>query len=120
MAKHSRPDQSRELRRSLHSQKPQGTVGPPVDGAGDKFLPVPVSPVIRTVESVGANLDTRREPRAGGGNPTISSNIDALSISSAQRNVLVVKSAVQPVAILDIGRVRHTTVGRSVFIQVGL
>src|SRR6266704_527162 len=46
-------------------------------------LPVPVSPVISTVESVGATLDTcDRTVRSRGETPTISSNIDVLSISS--------------------------------------
>src|SRR5580658_7356067 len=46
-------------------------------------LPVPVSPVIRTVESVAATLDTREITGWRAGEvPTISSNIDALSISS--------------------------------------
>ncbi len=46
-------------------------------------LPVPVSPVIRTVESVGATLDTPESTaRSAGEIPTISSNIDAWSISS--------------------------------------
>ena len=46
-------------------------------------LPVPVSPVIRTVESVGATLATRaRTACRAGDSPTISSNMEALSISS--------------------------------------
>jgi hypothetical protein len=46
-------------------------------------LPVPVSPVIRTVESVGATFVTLENTlRNPGEAPTISSNIDALSISS--------------------------------------
>src|ERR1700719_548322 len=46
-------------------------------------LPVPVSPVIRTLESAGATLDMRESTFCRGGEvPTICSNIDALSISS--------------------------------------
>src|ERR1700678_3787295 len=46
-------------------------------------FPVPVSPVIRTVESVGATLAMRdRTAFRGLEVPTISSNIEALSISS--------------------------------------
>ena len=46
-------------------------------------LPVPVSPVIRTVESLRATLDTRESTAVSAGDaPTISSNIEALSISS--------------------------------------
>ena len=46
-------------------------------------LPVPVSPVIRTVESVGATLEMReRTDFKAEEVPTISSNIEALSISS--------------------------------------
>ena len=46
-------------------------------------LPVPVSPVMRTVESVGATFVTlRKHGPKGARGPTISSNIDALSISS--------------------------------------
>ena len=46
-------------------------------------FPVPVSPVIRTLESVGATLEMRESTfRRGAEIPTISSNIDALSSSS--------------------------------------
>ena len=46
-------------------------------------LPVPVSPVIKTVESVGATFDTRdNTARKAGEVPTISSNMDAASTSS--------------------------------------
>src|SRR5260370_12829308 len=46
-------------------------------------LPVPVSPVTRTLESVGATLDMRESTTCRGGEvPTICSNIDDLSISS--------------------------------------
>src|SRR5258708_11141826 len=46
-------------------------------------LPVPVSPVIRTVESVGPTLAIRERTAFRGIDvPTISSNIEALSISS--------------------------------------
>src|SRR6266852_6309815 len=46
-------------------------------------LPVPVSPVIRTVESVGATLETRESTACSTREtPTISSNIEALTISS--------------------------------------
>ena len=51
-------------------------------GAGNKFL-APISPVTRTVESVGATLDRRESTVCRAEEfPTISSNIDALSISS--------------------------------------
>src|SRR5258708_4326392 len=46
-------------------------------------LPVPVSPVMRTVESLGATLEMRDSTAFKAGEvPTISSNIEALSISS--------------------------------------
>jgi len=46
-------------------------------------FPVPVSPVMRTVESVGATCDTRASTALSGADvPTISSNIDAWSTSS--------------------------------------
>ena len=46
-------------------------------------LPVPVSPMMRTVESVGATFVTLEStPRNAREAPTISSNIDVLSISS--------------------------------------
>jgi hypothetical protein len=46
-------------------------------------FPVPVSPVMRTVESVGATFDTSVSTDCSGAEtPTISSNIDVLSISS--------------------------------------
>ena len=61
------------------------------DARGDRLwiaramssFPVPVSPVMRTVESVGATLD-RSDSTAlrGGDDPTISSNIEVLSTSS--------------------------------------
>ena len=54
-------------------------------------LPVPVSPVISTVESVGATLDTcDRTVRSGGEVPTISSNMEVLPISSRSPTVNVV------------------------------
>src|SRR5260221_8826794 len=46
-------------------------------------LPVPVSPVMRTVESLGATLEMRESTACKAGEvPTSSSNIDALLISS--------------------------------------
>ncbi len=46
-------------------------------------LPVPVSPVIRTVESLGATLEMRESTVCKAGEfPTISSNIDFVIISS--------------------------------------
>ena len=46
-------------------------------------LPVPVSPVMSTVESVGATLATRARTACRAGEaPTISSNMEALSSSS--------------------------------------
>ena len=46
-------------------------------------LPVPVSPVMRTVESLGATLEMRESTACKSGEvPTISSNIEAVSISS--------------------------------------
>ena len=46
-------------------------------------LPVPVSPVISTVESVRATLATRASTGCSAGDvPTISSNIDVRSTSS--------------------------------------
>ena len=46
-------------------------------------FPVPVSPVMSTVESIGATFETCDSTvRRGGEAPTISSNIDVLSISS--------------------------------------
>jgi len=46
-------------------------------------LPVPVSPVMRTVESLGATLEMRERTLFKAGDvPTISSNIEALSIPS--------------------------------------
>src|SRR5437879_3338736 len=46
-------------------------------------FPVPVSPVMRTVESVGATRDTRASTALSGADvPTLSSNIDAWSTSS--------------------------------------
>src|ERR1700733_10440743 len=48
-------------------------------------LPVPVSPVTRTVASVGATLDTRESTFCKAPElPTISSHIDPLSISSGR------------------------------------
>src|SRR5258705_10753506 len=57
-------------------------------------LPVPVSPVIRTVESVGATLAIwERTAFRGLDVPTISSNIEALSISSRRATFSVAVSA---------------------------
>jgi hypothetical protein len=46
-------------------------------------LPVPVSPLMRTDELLGATLEMRESPACKAGEaPTISSNIEVLSISS--------------------------------------
>ena len=67
-------------------------------------LPVPVSPVMRTVESLGATLDMReRTLFRAGEDPTISSNIEALSISSRSATFSLLQPLLGLFAILDIG-----------------
>src|SRR5216683_8143847 len=68
-------------------------------------LPVPVSPVIRTLESVGATLDTRESTVCRGGR----GSHDLLkhrypSDFFAQRNVLILESLLSLLALLDISR----------------
>jgi len=54
-----------------------------VDGTGNKSCQFPCH-VMRTVESIGATLETREEKSFKAGDvPTISSNIEALSILHA-------------------------------------
>jgi hypothetical protein len=59
-------------------------------------LPVPVSPVIKTVESVGATLATTASTSCKAGDlPTISSNIDAPSDLFSKRDVLFIELILQ-------------------------
>ena len=80
-------------------------------------LPVPVSPVIRTVESVGATLDTRESTVCRGAR----SSDDLLEHRClvdffAQRDVLVLEPLLGLLAILDIGRGDIPTREASLFI----
>jgi hypothetical protein len=66
-------------------------------------LPVPVSPVIRTVESVGPTLAIRERTAFKGLDvPTISSNVEALSISSRRATFLLLKFLFGSLALIDI------------------
>jgi hypothetical protein len=67
-------------------------------------FPVPVSPVIRTLESVEATFATRaRTDRKAGDPPTISSKHRCFVDFFTQGNVLVLQSLFSFLAILDIG-----------------
>src|SRR5438067_327553 len=68
-------------------------------------LPVPVSPLIRTVESLLATWDTRdRTDMSAGEAPTISSNIEVLSISSRSATFSCRSLSSALLRSLDIGR----------------
>jgi len=84
-----------------------------VYGAATSSLPVPVSPVIRTVESVGATLDTRESTACSAVEvPTISSNIDSMSISSRRAMFSMLEPLFSRVLLLGIGKSAVTTLLR--------
>src|SRR5580698_5085250 len=65
-------------------------------------LPVPVSPVMRTVESVGATLEMRESTVCKAGDvPTISSNMDVYSISVRTHAIRGCQFISAPIAIMN-------------------
>jgi hypothetical protein len=80
-------------------------------------FPVPVSPEIRTVESVGATFDTCASTRRRASEePTISSNIEERSISSRTRRFRFA-FCLRPLAIVDIGSRRVPANDLSALVQ---
>src|SRR5439155_10328168 len=79
-------EQSRGDRGAIHFYK--RALPPPaqtMDGSGDEFLPVPVSPWINTVESVGATTSTCLSTRLSAAlSPMISSKLCSVRISSSR------------------------------------
>jgi hypothetical protein len=79
VAKQFRGDQGGRNRRTVYAdERLAGTLRVLVYGASNQFFPVPVSPVISAVESVGATFTMLESTvcRAGDA-PTISSNMNA-------------------------------------------
>src|SRR5260221_3729894 len=96
----------------------QGAVRPLVDGSGDKFFARPCFTGDQNGGICGSNFGYTRENRVQGRrNPHDLLKHRCPIDFFAQRNVLVLKSLLSLLAILDIGRCGIPTCGASLFIQ---